>query len=76
MSSRTPRWPSRWQAEVDLASRRIIGVEALVRWYHPVRGLHQPESFISIAVATNLAGELGRWVLHQTCRQHVQWRAY
>lgn len=64
-----------YQPEVDLASRRIIGVEALVRWYHPVRGLLQPDSFISIAEATNLAGELGRWVLHEACHQHFLWRS-
>lgn len=64
-----------YQPEVDLRSGRIIGVEALVRWHHPVLGLLQPASFIEVAELTNLAGELGRWVIRTACRQYAQWRS-
>ncbi|WP_127781906.1 EAL domain-containing protein [Rhodococcus sp. X156] len=63
-----------YQPEVDLASGQIIGVEALVRWQHPIRGLLLPDSFIGIAESTNLAGELGRWVLWEACRQMHDWQ--
>ncbi|MCQ4118370.1 putative bifunctional diguanylate cyclase/phosphodiesterase [Rhodococcus tibetensis] len=63
-----------YQPEVDLRTGRIIGVEALVRWHHPLLGLLQPVSFIDVAEATNLAGELGRWVIRTACAQWSRWR--
>jgi len=48
-------------------------VEALVRWPHPTLGLLQPHSFIDIVEATNLAGEMGRWVIETGCRQLTEW---
>ncbi|TQC51189.1 sensor domain-containing phosphodiesterase [Rhodococcus sp. WS4] len=63
-----------YQPEIDLRTGRIIGVEALVRWNHPILGLLQPASFIDVAEATNVAGELGRWVLRTACRQWARWR--
>ncbi|WP_072688133.1 bifunctional diguanylate cyclase/phosphodiesterase [Rhodococcus marinonascens] len=64
-----------YQPEVDLRTGRILGVEALVRWNHPLLGLLQPASFIDVAEATNVAGELGRWVIRTACRQWAQWRS-
>ncbi|MFZ2176441.1 MAG: EAL domain-containing protein [Rhodococcus sp. (in: high G+C Gram-positive bacteria)] len=64
-----------YQPEVDLRTGRILGVEALVRWNHPILGLLQPSSFIDVAEATNLAGELGRWVIRTACRQWWRWRS-
>ena len=64
-----------YQPVVDLESGAISGVEALVRWNHPVRGVLQPDSFIDIAEAANLSGELGRQVLREACRQLAQWNA-
>jgi len=63
-----------YQPEVDLRDGRILGVEALVRWPHPNLGLLQPSAFIDVVDATNLAGELGRWVLGQACRQLRRWQ--
>ena len=64
-----------YQPEVELQTGRVIGVEALVRWHHPTLGLLQPDSFIGVAEATNLAGELGRWVLQEACRQYAMWQS-
>jgi diguanylate cyclase (GGDEF)-like protein len=63
-----------YQPEVDLRDGRILGVEALVRWPHPTLGLLQPTAFIDVVEATNLAGELGRWVLGQACLQQRLWQ--
>jgi diguanylate cyclase (GGDEF)-like protein len=62
-----------YQPEVDLATGVILGFEALVRWPHPSLGLLQPGEFIEVAEATNLAGELGRWVIEAGCQQMRGW---
>jgi diguanylate cyclase (GGDEF)-like protein len=62
-----------YQPVVELASSRVIGVEALLRWHHPVRGTIMPGSFIGIAEETGLIFELGRWVLHEGLAQMSRW---
>lgn len=62
-----------YQPEVDLVTGSVLGVEALVRWPHPTLGLLQPGSFVDIVEATNLACELGRWVIETGCRQLTEW---
>ena len=61
--------------EVDLLTRTILGAEALVRWRHPTRGLLLPDSFIGVAESTNLAAELGRWVMRSACAELSRWRS-
>ncbi|ASF13455.1 MULTISPECIES: putative bifunctional diguanylate cyclase/phosphodiesterase [Nocardia] len=63
-----------YQPEVDLRTGRVVALEALVRWMHPTRGLLPPAAFVTVAEATNLAGELGRWVIRSACAQFAEWR--
>jgi diguanylate cyclase (GGDEF)-like protein len=61
--------------EVDLWTGAIVAAEALVRWRHPIWGLLLPDSFIGVAETTNLAAELGRWVMRSACAEFSRWRA-
>lgn len=62
-----------YQPLVELASGRIIGVEALIRWQHPELGIIMPDSFIPVAEDTGLINPIGDWVLCAACRQAQRW---
>lgn len=62
-----------YQPQVHIATGRIVGAEALIRWNCPVRGRVSPVEFIPIAEETGLIGEIGEWVLNETCRQGKIW---
>lgn len=64
-----------FQPEVDAASRRIIGLEALARWHHPVLGDVPPARFIPIAEEIGVIAEIGRFVLRRALGQAGQWRS-
>lgn len=62
-----------YQPIVNLDTREIQFVEALIRWKHPNRGLLEPDEFIGYAQETGLILEIGEWVINQACRQAMQW---
>lgn len=64
-----------YQPVHDLHDSRLVGVEALVRWQHPERGLVPPGEFIPIAERTGLIADIDAWVMDQACRQMCQWLA-
>jgi EAL domain-containing protein (putative c-di-GMP-specific phosphodiesterase class I) len=62
------------QPVVTVADRRVAGVEALVRWQDPLRGLRQPGEFIPLAEETGLVTEIDRWVLFEACQTVKRWQ--
>lgn len=62
-----------YQPQVEIRSGVIIGAEALLRWHHPDEGMIPPSQFIPVAEALGMIGEIGEWVLLETCRQGQHW---
>ncbi|MBN2398547.1 MAG: EAL domain-containing protein [Deltaproteobacteria bacterium] len=63
-----------YQPQVNLATRKIVGAEALIRWFHPKKGMIPPDNFIPIAEESDLIIDINRWVLQTACRQGNEWR--
>jgi diguanylate cyclase (GGDEF)-like protein len=64
-----------YQPTLDLSDMTPTGVEALIRWRHPVRGIVQPDAFIPVLEETGLIAQVGAWVLKEACRQGAAWHA-
>lgn len=64
-----------YQPQICLQSGKILGMEALIRWNHPIRGLVLPIEFIPVAEDSGLIVEIGKWVIHEACRQTKIWQA-
>lgn len=64
-----------YQPKVAVGTLRITGVEALLRWHHPTRGIVSPALFIPMAERAGLIGAIGDWVIQDACRQAAAWRA-
>ncbi len=64
-----------YQPQVSLETGELCGMEALLRWQHPERGLLYPDSFIAALETSALASPVGWWVLDEVCRQMAEWRA-
>jgi diguanylate cyclase (GGDEF)-like protein len=62
-----------FQPQIQVATEEIVGLETLVRWNHPTRGLVSPSEFIQVAEETGLMVPLGEWVLHQACISAAKW---
>jgi EAL domain-containing protein (putative c-di-GMP-specific phosphodiesterase class I) len=65
----------RYQPVVELAGGGVVGLEALVRWDHPERGLVMPGEFVGMAEESGLIVPIGRWVLHAACRAARDWQS-
>jgi diguanylate cyclase (GGDEF)-like protein/PAS domain S-box-containing protein len=65
-----------YQPVVDIATRLIAGVEALVRWRHPVKGLIAPDQFIPLAESTGLIVPIGEWIMQRACTDAAAWPAH
>ena len=63
-----------YQPQVDISSGTLLGVEALIRWQHPQKGLISPGKFIPVAEKTQMIVPMGEWVLREACRQNICWQ--
>ena len=66
-------WMLQYQPKFDIGQQKIVGVEALIRWNHPQRGLVSPYEFIEFAEGRGLIVQIGDWVIRETCRQLRSW---
>lgn len=62
-----------YQPQIDIRTNDLIGVEALIRWNHPQKGMISPAKFIPVAEETGMIIPIGEWVIHEVCRQHNSW---
>lgn len=64
-----------YQPQYSLPDQTLVGVEALIRWHHPQRGMLHPSSFIPVAEETGLIVRIGEWALEEACKQAMEWKS-
>jgi len=69
-----PQFVVEYQPQVEMATGRVIGLEALIRWNHPALGMLAPDRFIGVAEVSGLSERVTRWVVNEVCAQIVRWR--
>ncbi len=69
-----PQFICEYQPQIEMTSGRVVGLEALIRWDHPVHGILTPDRFIGIAEISGLSERITRWVLNEVCSQINRWR--
>ncbi len=75
VQSESPQFICEYQPQIEMASGRVVGLEALIRWNHPVHGVLTPDRFIGVAEVSGLSERITRWVLNEVCSQINRWRA-
>ncbi|SEO64836.1 diguanylate cyclase (GGDEF) domain-containing protein [Amphibacillus marinus] len=63
-----------YQPQIDVLSEKVIGLEALIRWNHPLKGAIPPSTFIPLAEESGLITQIGEWVIREACQQFMIWR--
>ena len=74
VQSERPQFICEYQPQIEMASGRVVGLEALIRWNHPVHGMLTPDRFIGVAEVSGLSERITRWVLNEVCSQINRWR--
>ena len=74
VQSETAQFFIEYQPQVEIATGRVVGLEALIRWRHPVHGILTPDRFIDVAEMSGLSERITRWVVNEVCRQILSWR--
>jgi len=74
VQSETAQFYIEYQPQVEISTGRVIGLEALIRWRHPVHGILTPDRFIDVAEVSGLSEHITRWVMHEVCGQILRWR--
>ncbi len=74
LHSDCPQFICEYQPQIEMTSGRVVGLEALIRWDHPVHGILTPDRFIGVAEISGLSERITRWVLHEVCSQINRWR--
>lgn len=75
VQSDSPQFICEYQPQIEMASGRVVGLEALIRWQHPIHGMLTPDRFIGVAEVSGLSERITRWVLNEVCTQINRWRA-
>jgi diguanylate cyclase (GGDEF)-like protein/PAS domain S-box-containing protein len=74
MQSESVQFQVEYQPQVEMASGRVVGLEALIRWNHPAKGVLTPDRFIKVAEESGLSERITRWVVNEVCGQILRWR--